>query len=692
MGTIWVKELTGGLDVRRLLETTPGGVLIKGSDGHITRGGEFEKRAAFVSAYTLPSGTVGLAQDSAGLVVFGSAVAPTMPTGVRYQRLQHPSGLALIRVLSSDLYAGKIYAVAQFSDGSIFHFYDGTRVEDWFDGRARAVFVVSDGSSASAVAATGTVTVTAGTITGGIAELRVGGVNIISAAVPHTGSNDTTAAALAAAINTATTTPDYTAVATGSLVTITAAVPGAAPNGRAITYTVTGDAELSIPGAMSGGADATVSAVQDMRVDGVSLLAAPVAWAGTAEATASALAAAISAYSSTPDYTATAVGAKVYVVAVDAGSASNGREILFTLTNGLVVSSDVVFAGGEDPADAFTPGTFVKTVRTKMYSVSGSLLHFSGIQEPTQWTTDATGAGFINLATEDAAADQLTSVARYQGQLAVFAPSVVMIWYIDPDPTNNTLSQVLSNTGTSFARAVTQFGDSDVFYLDSSGLRSLRARDSSNAAATTDIGIPVDALITAKVEALSETDRQRVFGLINPLDKRFWLIIKDEIFVFSFYQNAKVSAWTTYNTARTVDGVTTTFSVDDVVVYADRVFLRSGDAIYAYGSVTGDLQYDETSAEAWLPYLDANRPTVRKQWTGLDVAVRGLWQVSVAMQPTDLEASVVVANVYETTFNENRLPLSHQSSHMSLRVASRGPDPAILSSAVIHYLGKEPDE
>ena len=40
MGTIWVKEFTGGLDTRRLPVTTTAGVLIKANNGHINRGGE----------------------------------------------------------------------------------------------------------------------------------------------------------------------------------------------------------------------------------------------------------------------------------------------------------------------------------------------------------------------------------------------------------------------------------------------------------------------------------------------------------------------------------------------------------------------------------------------------------------------------------------------------------------------------
>jgi hypothetical protein len=148
MGKIWVKELTGGLDVRRLPETTPGGVLSKGQDGHITSGGEFEKRAAFVKAYTLPTGTVGLAADTTSLIVFGSATDPGVPSGVAYQRLQ--KGVkSLADVPSWDLYQTDVYAVGEFTDGTIVHYFDTAEVTDWFDGRARASFSVSGGTDAT---------------------------------------------------------------------------------------------------------------------------------------------------------------------------------------------------------------------------------------------------------------------------------------------------------------------------------------------------------------------------------------------------------------------------------------------------------------------------------------------------------------------------------------------------------------
>lgn len=693
MAVIWIKEFTGGLDTRRLPETTPGGVMIRARDGHITRGGEFEKRAAFVPQFQLPAGTIGIAHTRTGLVVFGDAAAPSMPSGVSYQRLQHPDGVtALASVPSFDLYDGKIYAVGIFEDGSIHHFYDGVRVEDWFDGRARASFRVLGGGSSSAIAATGSFTVTGGTLGSGnqITDVTVGGVSIISGPVAHTGNNGTTAAAVATAINSFTSTPDYSATAVGSQVVITAATAGAGANGLVVAVTVGGTATVGGITNMAGGIEAFTSVLSALRVDGVNIISAPISWAGTAEATAAAIAAAVNSNISSPEYTATSVGDRVNVIAALAGSAANGRALIATPLDNLVLSAtNIPLEDGADSTTAFTPGTFVRTIKSKMYSVSDSLFHFSGIQEPTQWTTDAPGAGFVNMATQNSGSEQLIAVARYQNLVAIFSPEVVQVWFVDPDPRLNTVSQVLSNTGTSCQQSVTQFGDSDVFYLDESGLRSLRARDSSNAASTTDIGVPVDDLITAKLATLSQVERQQVVGLINPIDKRFWLIMKDEVFVFSFYQNARVSAWTTYDLASTVGGVKQPFEAQGATVWNRRVYLRSNDTIYVYGGQTGPLVYDETEAEAWLPYLDANRPTAHKTWEGVDAALTGLWEIQAALQPTDLDAQEAIARIYQTTYNLHRIAFQAVSSHISLRAISKGDGPAVLSSMAIHFAGDE---
>lgn len=692
MGTIWVKELTGGLDTRRIPATTPGGVLIRAKDGHITRGGEFQKRAAFVPSYSLPAGTHGIAYDARGLVVFGTGAEPAgMPSGVSYERMDNPDDPAqdIDRILSSDLYDKKLYVSVLYEDGSIYHFYDGAQVTDWFDGRARAQFSVESGVDTTATSATATFRVTGGSSggSGSFDSVSVNGVQITSSAVAHTDSNTGTAAAIAAEITSAASSPEYIATSDGDQVIISAPV-GAAANGRVVTVATSGDATYSTPTAFAGGLESQTSVLSDITVNGVSIITAGIDWQGTAEATATAIANAVNSATTSPEYDATAVGSVVNITAGAAGSTPNGYAVDFTTADGMVLSpaSGLVMDNGADSA-AFTPGPFVKTIGKKMYAVSDGLLHFSGIREPTQWTTDSVGAGFINLTVEDADADDLRALARYQGQLAVFDEAVMMIWFVDPDPTLNTLSQVLSGTGTKFPGSVTQFSDSDVFYLDTSGLRSLRARDSSNAAATTDIGVPVDDVIAAKAASLAGQEHL-VQGIINPVDKRFWLIMQDEIFVFSFFENAKVSAWSTYGTTTTDSaGTVTAFNVDDVTVFAGRPHLRSGDTIYVYGGTGASLTTDRTQAEGWLPFLDANAPSAKKQWNGIDVAAEGLWEVSAATNPVDVDAAELIARLHQTTYNMGRIPYEHESSHLSLRFKSTGGGDATFSAAVIHYEG-----
>lgn len=570
MGSIWLREFTGGLDTRRRPETTQGGALIEATDGHVNRGGEFEQRAAFVLSHTLPTGTTGLAYDKTGLVVFGDAEAPSaMPPGVRYQRLQHVDDLKLEQVLSADLYAGKLYVVGEFSDGSRVHFYDGVRVDDWYDGRARVSFTLTRVIEPAA-----------------IEFITINGVRIIPPGpIALSADFSTSAARIAAAINDFVWEPNYTAASRGATVIIVAEMAGTTANGYGLS--VSGDSD-----------------------------------------------------------------------------------------NVQITTDSAAMTGGADPSTVFVPGSFVKTVGSKIYSLSDSNLHFSGIQRPTEWQTDATGAGFIDLSTESSGAEDLVALAKYQGFIAIFAERTIQVWYVDPDPALNKQVQVLNNTGTGCARSVTQFGDNDLFYLAESGLRSLRARDSSNAAATTDIGVPIDDLVTDALSELGENGMKRVIGLIEPRDSRFWLVIGDRIFVFSYFPGSSVSAWSMYRPG---------FVVDDAVVFRQRVYVRSGDRILAYGGTGSKREYDDTPARARLPFLDGDAPARQKRLTGVDASLDGVWRLSVSTDPNAPDAMDVVGILNQTTFGLGQVPVIGGGTHVSLLLESEGPGPHRLASLVIHY-------
>lgn len=133
-----IADFRAGLDRRRTIVTAPAGSVWTLQNAHITRGGEIEKRKAFSLFAALPTNTFGSAIGAAGLTVFGSDAAPAMPAGVVYQRLEHPSGSGMTRVVDWCRFRGKLYVLAAFSDGNVLHFYDGVLVADFWTGGAYA--------------------------------------------------------------------------------------------------------------------------------------------------------------------------------------------------------------------------------------------------------------------------------------------------------------------------------------------------------------------------------------------------------------------------------------------------------------------------------------------------------------------------------------------------------------------------
>jgi hypothetical protein len=784
MSSVWIREFTGGLDARRLPEVSNGDVLVVAQDGHITRGGAFEKRAAFVKTHTLPAGTFGLSANNDSLHVFGSDAAPVMPSGVVYSRLQNPSG-AMTRIFDTDMFAGKLYVSAGFQNSDRAHYYDGNIIDDWNDGRARAVFRVSgSGDTLATVAsgrfeigsktgsarkATGSFEIMSGTTGAGnsLDSVQINGVELLDNPVIRTATNSGTATAVAAEITSYSGTSGYTAQSDGQYVIISTVAETAAPNGQQINTTVTGVFVIANATTMSGGVNPVAASVVQVTVNGVSLLAAPVSMTGTLAELAADVADGITAYASTPDYNVSVSGSvvtltagtgqlsngyritvsytgdietafstlfdggsdagvssvaqvlvsgvniitspvlwdtdasvtalaiadqitansvasgysayqkddQVIVVANAAGTAANDRTIKFVLTGGMEISPGLTTLGGGQ-AEAVKPGDSVQTSKSKVYSTSGSVMFFSGVNAPDKWNTDTIGAGFIDMSSESSGSEELVGVARYQNMLAVFAKENVQIWFTDPDPTLYRQVQVLDNTGAVSNRSITRFGDTDLFYLDLSGLRSLKARDSSSAAATSDIGLPVDSLVIDKLLSMTEDEQRNIIGLIEPRDKRFWLIMGDQIFVFTYYADSKVSAWSTYKPG---------FVISDAIVFKRKLYVRSGNNIYVYGGPGSALVYDTTAAEAWLPYLDMSAPAGRKQVTAIDAAVRGAWDVSIAMDPNLQEAEELVATLTETSYAQLDIPAHGYSTHVSIRARSRGDGPCIFAAVVLHF-------
>jgi hypothetical protein len=181
----------------------------------------------------------------------------------------------------------------------------------------------------------------------------VTGVDLLGAAVPFTLNGRTTAAAVVQEINDGTGTHGYVAASTLGVIFIYApAGDGAAANGRVIEIEVNGevaiyDGKFAVTAGTSGAGNELVM----VRVNGLAIMSAPVAWTTSNSNTAALIAANINAFASVPKMVAVAIGETVYVSPEVCRSDDPSAYTIEIETGGDVDSDD-----GDNPPDG-DPGT-----------------------------------------------------------------------------------------------------------------------------------------------------------------------------------------------------------------------------------------------------------------------------------------------------------------------------------------------
>lgn len=330
-------------------------------------------------------------------------------------------------------------------------------------------------------------------------------------------------------------------------------------------------------------------------------------------------------------------------------------------------------------------GFFVKTYKTKIYSVGGSVLYFSSVGNPADWT--GVGSGAIDLSLEDSDMTSCIALEAYYDKLAILSKTATQLWLIDPDPLKSQYVQTLKDAGTIAWRSVLQYGSGDVMYLSPSGVRSLRARNSSLAAAVSDIGSPLDPLLQDLFQTKGETFVSGTMALLQPVTGRFWIIMPDRIYVLSAFPGPKITAWSQYDPTTSVAGEQMSFVITAACTYQHHVVVRDVDNnVYAYGGTadTGPI-WDDCPVELVFPFHAGDQPATFKTFYAIDAAAIGKWEVSAAFNPKDEDVEDFAGLIDGPTFPEGDFLNIGRATHMSLRVRNFETGPAVLSNLIVHY-------
>jgi hypothetical protein len=123
-----------GMVRTRARHSGPLGSVWTASNCVINRGNEIVRRQPFRLHKSLPEGvTYGGFLYGGLFYVFGSEpeIDVTTPDGVIYVRLRHPFDAPMSEILDVEPFFGKLYVIAKYGDGAVYHFYNGERVTDW---------------------------------------------------------------------------------------------------------------------------------------------------------------------------------------------------------------------------------------------------------------------------------------------------------------------------------------------------------------------------------------------------------------------------------------------------------------------------------------------------------------------------------------------------------------------------------
>lgn len=476
----------------------------------------------------------------------------------------------------------------------------------------------------------------------------------------------------------------------------------------------------SIYGTLAG----STNAITSVTVDGVEILGSSKNWSVSHSSFMQAVVDGINTYASVPEYTATLSNGRVIITALaGTGKTPNGRPIEVKTVGNVIIGSVIGLGGGVEAEEGrqkvvrytITGGTFYPdknltliatkeldpanpiywgatrvsnsnplaalTYKTKAHVGASSSLFFSGVNQPTKWGQDGVGAGFINMSNNSGGNEVLSAVALYQGNVASFSRRTVQLWSIDTDPANNRQGQVLSNTGAFGQKSVVSVGDIDVFYLSDSGVRSIRARDSSNSAVVNDVGTPIDNLVLSDISSLTFEQKAKCPAVIEPIDGRYWLAIGSKIYVYSYFPSSQVSAWSTYEPGHSF----TEFTTKDGKVYA-----KEGNFVYVYGGINGGV-YDSSPVEVVLPYLDGGKPAHMKTLMGLDMTCEGEWAVEIGMDPVSPNARDLVTTVSQPTFTLGRIQATGMGTHVGVRLTCDSAGYARIANLITHFDFNESD-
>lgn len=292
-------------------------------------------------------------------------------------------------------------------------------------------------------------------------------------------------------------------------------------------------------------------------------------------------------------------------------------------------------------------------IASKIYSPYRDVVRFCTTNYPRDWST-ANDAGFLPTGQHAPTSPEATALGEYRGRLAVFTPSNLQIWSVDPDPAEIAIFDSIPGIGTIYQDALASVSG-DLFFLTRLGVRSLSIAAGAENLQTGDVGTPIDALIQAR---LAGPDTP--VGMYYPGNGQFWLAFGNEVFVYSQSRLGKVGAWSRY---------VYPYPIESWTQLNGELYLRSGNTLYRVDEFATSDDGIDFEGVVWFPYLDMGAPGTTKMLEAMDMVAYGAADVSIGYDQSNTTAYTTPFRIDPDTVPGGRVPMSVSAPSMSVKVA-----------------------
>lgn len=331
----------------------------------------------------------------------------------------------------------------------------------------------------------------------------------------------------------------------------------------------------------------------------------------------------------TLDVPATATG---YVIdRIHSASLFSGYPyVVARYTNG-VTAHHYVDGGTTPVTDVNCPQTkSITKAASRLFAISGENVRYCAAGNPRDWTT-ASDAGFLPAGLQQDTKSSATAVGTFQDALVVFFSESAQIWYVATDPSANALSKRISGVGCQASLSLAGFAN-DLMFLSPYGFRSMTVQAVNSRIDDTDVGVPVDTLVTPDVASVAaETDPEEIFSAWIPQLGQYWSVFQfngvSKAWAYTYSKGTKLACWSEYTFA---------VHIKNIATLDGKIYVRTEDVLY---EVTADAHTDNGTlidVEIQMAFQDAKSPGVQKQVYGSDYVIEGSPDVSFKYDPRDL--------------------------------------------------------